>query len=74
MCKIVEFPQKNELPFDLKDKVNKLAIDYLCVLFDALDYFGIDKDDLSAIEEVGKEITVAYVEQLEEILETMEEL
>ena len=74
MCKIVEFPQKKELPIEVKNDIRKLAEDYVCVLLDALEYLNVNTDDIDKIEEVGKEITVIYVEELEKIVEGMDEL
>lgn len=73
MCKIYEFPQKNELPIEIKEDIRKLANDYFEMLLNALEYLEVDTDDLQAITEVSKEITDIYVEQLEIIVEALED-
>ena len=73
MCKVIEFPRKKELSDELKEKITKLAEDYVDVFYGTLAHFEVDENDSSEIEEVGKEITIFYTEQLQKILETKEE-
>lgn len=73
MCKIVEFPQKKELPKELKEKVYGAAKDYIDVLYEALEHFVVDEYDYQTMDEVNQMVAMVYAEGLEVAIEELEE-
>ena len=73
MCKIVEFPQKKELPKELKEKVYGAAKDYIDVLYEALEHFVVDEYDYQTMDEVNQMVAMIYAEGLEVAIDELEE-
>ena len=73
MCKIVEFPQKKELPKALKEKVYGAAKDYIDVLYEALEHFVVDEYDYQTMDEVNQMVAMVYAEGLEVAIDELEE-
>lgn len=73
MCKIVEFPQKKELPKVLKEKVYGAAKDYIDVLYEALEHFVVDEYDYQTMDEVNQMVAMVYAEGLEVAIDELEE-
>ena len=72
MCKIVEFPQKKELPKELREKVYGAARDYVDVLYEALEHFVVDEYDYQTMEEVNEMVAMVYTEGLGVAVEEFE--
>ena len=73
MCKIVEFPQKKELPKEMRDKVYGAARDYVGVLYEALEHFVVDEYDYRTFDEVNELVAMTYAEGLNYAIEDLEE-
>ena len=73
MCKIVEFPQKKELPKEMRDKVYGAARDYICVLYEALEHFVVDEYDYQTLDEVNELVAMTYAEGLNNAIDELEE-
>ena len=73
MCKIVEFPQKKELPKELKQKVYGTARDYVGVLYEALEHFVVDEYDYQTMEEVNELVAAVYIDGLTNAVDEFEE-
>ena len=73
MCKIVEFPQKKELPKELKQKVYGTARDYVEVLYEALEHFVVDEYDYQTMEEVNELVAAVYIDGLANAVDEFEE-
>jgi hypothetical protein len=64
MCKIIEFPQKKELPKYLRDQVYGAAKNYVDALYDALEYLDVDEYDYQGIDETNQMLAMIYAEAL----------
>lgn len=73
MCKIVEFPQKKELPKELKLKVYGAAKEYIDVLYEALEHFVVDEYDYQTMDEVNQMVAMVYAEGLDVAIDEIEE-
>lgn len=73
MCKIVYYPQKKELPKELREKVYGVARDYVDVLYEALEYFVADEYDYQTIDEVNQLVIKVYAEGLNYVVDEYEE-
>lgn len=73
MCKIVYYPQKKELPKELRERVYGAARDYIDVLYEALEHFVVDEYDYQTMDEVNQLVATVYAEGLEYAIEECEE-
>lgn len=73
MCKIVEFPQKKELPKELRERVYGAARNYIDVLYDALEHFVVDEYDYQTLDEVNQIVATVYAEGLNIAIDEVED-
>lgn len=73
MCKIIEFPQKKELPKEIRERVYGAAKDYVDVLYEALEHFVVDEYDYVTLDEVNQLVAMTYAEGIAEAIDEYEE-
>ena len=72
MCKVLQFPQKKELPKAMEEEIHKIAKDYMEVLYAAFEYFEDECETREDMEDVHDLVVSAYADGIEKAINELE--
>lgn len=73
MCEVIAFPSKKQISKETEEKLYKVAKDYIEVLYEAMDAYIDEDDDLEGLELIHNAVAKTYAEALAAAIEELDE-
>ena len=71
MCKVYEFPMKKELPNGMKERLDKVVREFVCIIDENIDILYGDNPTEKEYEEFMECIMTVYMELLENAVDEL---